>query len=204
MQGEQALPYKVLDLTHYIAGPYCTMVLAALGAEVIKVERPGEGDGARRLGPFFKDDPHPEKSGLFLTLNHNKKSVTLNLKTGTGVRLFNELVREADVVVENFRPGVMARLGLDYDALHKINPALVMTSISNFGQTGPYRDYKATELVIEALGGLAYGIGDYDREPVKYGLSQIQYDAGKTAALATPQGEGWLGAPYLLRLRGLV
>ncbi len=185
MEEKQALPYKVLDLTHYIAGPYCTLVLAALGAEVIKVERPGQGDGARRLGPFFKDNPHPDKSGLFLTLNHNKKSVTLNLKTQTGVKIFQELVKEANVVVENFRPGVMAGLGLDYEALLKINPELVMTSISNFGQTGPYRDYKATELVIEALGGLAYGIGDYDREPVKYGLSQIQYDAGKMAALTT-------------------
>jgi len=185
MEGKQALSYKVLDLTHYIAGPYCTLLLGALGAEVIKVEKPGEGDGARRLGPFFHDEPHPEKSGLFLSLNHNKKSITLNLKTESGVKIFKELVREADVVVENFRPGVMARLGLDYEVLQKINAALVMTSISNFGQTGPYRDYKATELVIEALGGLAYSIGDYDREPIKYGLSQIQYDAGKTAAIAT-------------------
>jgi len=159
--------------------------LGALGADVIKVERPGQGDGARRLGPFFKDDPHPEKSGLFLSLNHNKKSITLNLKTETGVKMFKELVTEADIVVENFRPGVMASLGLDYEVLDKINPALVMTSISNFGQTGPYRDYKATELVLEAVGGLVYTIGDYDREPIKYGLSQIQYDAGKTAALAT-------------------
>ena len=185
VEGKQALSYKVLDLTHYIAGPYCTLILAALGAEVIKVEKPGAGDGARRLGPFFKDDPHPEKSGLFLSLNHNKKSITLNLKTETGIKILKELVKEVDVVVENFRPGVMARLGLDYEVLNQINPALVMTSISNFGQTGPYRDYKATELIIEAVGGLAYGIGDYDREPIKYGLTQIQYDAGKTAALAT-------------------
>jgi len=185
MEGEQALCYKVLDLTHYIAGPYCTLLLAALGAEVIKIEKPGQGDGARRLGPFFKDDPHPEKSGLFLSLNHNKKSITLNLKTETGVKIFKELVAEADIVVENFRPGVMASLGLDYEVLQQINPAVVMTSVSNFGQTGPYRDYKATELVLEAVGGLAYSTGDYDREPIKYGLSQIQYDAGKTAALAT-------------------
>lgn len=183
---EQALSgYKVLDLTHYIAGPYCTWLLAALGADVLKIERPGEGDGARRLGPFFQDEAHPEKSGLFLSLNHNKKSITLNLKTETGVKMFKELVREADVLVENFAPRVMPSLGLDYETLDRVNPALVMTSISNFGQTGPYRDYKATELILEAVGGLMSTIGDYDREPIKYGLSQAQYVAGSTAATAT-------------------
>jgi len=185
VEEKKALCYKVLDLTHYIAGPYCTWLLGALGAEVIKIEKPGQGDGARRLGPFYKDESHPEKSGLFLSLNQNKKSITLNLKTEAGVKMFKELVTEADVVVENFRPGAIAGLGLDYKVLADINPALIMTSISNFGQTGPYRDYKATELVLEAMGGLAYSIGDYDREPIKYGLSQIQYDAGKAAALTT-------------------
>ncbi len=176
---------KVLDLTHYIAGPYCTRLLADYGAEVIKVEKPGEGDGARRCGPFLHDEPHPEKSGLFLYLNSNKRGITLNLKTETGRRIFKELLREADVLVENFRPGVMASLGLEYEDLHRINPKLVMTSISNFGQSGPYRDYKASEIVLYALGGMMYIMGNYDREPLKHGLSQGQYLAAATAAAAT-------------------
>ncbi|MDY6907311.1 MAG: CoA transferase [Chloroflexota bacterium] len=183
---EQALsPYRVLDLTHYIAGPYCTWVMAALGAEVIKVERPGGGDGARRIGPFFHDEPHPEKGALFLSINSGKKSITLDLKTETGKRVVRELVKDADCLVESFRPGVMAGLGLSHEELREINPGLVMTSISSFGQTGPYRDFKATELIIEAIGGLAYSLGDYEREPIKFGLTQSQYDAGKAAALST-------------------
>ena len=133
--------YKVLDVTHYIAGPYSTKLLAGYGAEVIKVEKPGTGDGARRLGSFVGDDPHIEKSELFLFLNTGKKSITLNLKTPIGVDIFKRLVKEADVVVENFEPPVMPSLGLGYDTLSEVNPRLVMTSISNFGQSGPYRDY---------------------------------------------------------------
>lgn len=176
---------KVLDLGHHIAGPYCSRLLADYGAEVIKVEMPGEGDGARRQGPFLHDVPHPEKSGLFLYLNYNKRAITLNLKTDSGRKLFKELVRDADVLVENFEPRVMAGLGLDYRALEEINPRLVMTSISNFGQSGPYRDFKASELVVYAMGGLMYIIGAYDREPLKHGLSQGQYLAAATAASAT-------------------
>jgi len=120
--------FKILDLTHHIAGPYCTRLMAGTGAEVVKIEKPGEGDAARRIGPFFGDDPHPEKSGLFLYLNGGKKSVTLNLKTETGKKLFKELVKWADVLVENFEPRVMPSLGLDYERMEKINPKLVMTS----------------------------------------------------------------------------
>src|SRR5512139_3193047 len=128
---------RVLDLTWHIAGPYCTKYIADAGADVIKVERPDYGDTERRMAPFFKDDPHPEKSGLFLHLNTNKRGVTLNLKSETGKRIFKELVKDADVLVESFRPRVMPSLGLDYETLDKINPRLVMTSISNFGQRGP-------------------------------------------------------------------
>lgn len=183
--AEAALNLRVLDLTHLIAGPYCTRLLAGLGAEVIKIERPGIGDKARHIGPFPDDRPHPERSGLFLYLNRNKKGITLNLKTATGGHLFQELIRSADIVVENFAPRVMPSLGLDYPTLEKINPRLVMTSISNFGQEGPYRDYKATDLVAYALGGLMYITGAYDREPLKHGLSQAQYLAGSLAATAT-------------------
>ena len=182
---EQALSgLKVLDLTHFIAGPYCTKLMADLGAEVIKVERPGQGDGARALGPFLGDEPHPEKSGFFLYLNTNKKSITLNLKSQTGVRLLKELARDADVVVENFEPRVMPSLGLSYEELKRINPRLVMTSISNFGQTGPYRDYKATDLTLMALGGPMAITGDEDR-PLKPGGSQAEYMAGLLGFSAT-------------------
>jgi len=134
--SEQALSdVKVLDLTWYIAGPYCTKLLADYGADVIKVERPGSGDPARTMGPFLGDDPHPEKSGLFLHLNTNKRSITLNLKSDTGKKIFKELVKEANILVENFSPRVMPSLGLSYEELEKINPKLVMTSISNLGLT---------------------------------------------------------------------
>ncbi len=135
---------KVLDLTHYIAGPYCTKLLADYGAEVMKIERPGTGDGARQIPPFFGNSPHPEKSGLFLYLNTNKLGITLNLKSEAGAKVFKELVKDSDILVENFSPRVMRSLGLTYENLERRNPDLIMTSISNFGQSGSYRDYKAT------------------------------------------------------------
>jgi len=168
----------VIDLTHYIAGPFCTKLLAGMGAEVIKIERPIEGDPARRMGPFPEDIPDPEKSGAFLYLNTGKKSITLNLKTATGVKVFKQLVKEADVVVENFEPRVMPSLGLSYKTLERMNPGLVMTSISNFGQTGPYRDYKAEEMVILAMGGLMYLTGHPEQEPLRMGYAASQYMAG--------------------------
>ena len=183
---EQALSdVRVLDLTHYIAGPYCAKLLADYGAEVIKIEKPGEGDGARRMGPFLGDDPHPEKSGLFLHLNTNKMGITLNLKSKTGAEMFKELVKDVDILVENFEPRVMPSLGLDYETLADINPRLVMTSISNFGKTGPYRDFKATELVISAMGPHMFVEGEPEREPLKYPGYKAQYLAGTDAAAAT-------------------
>ena len=183
---QQALSdLKVLDLTHYIAGPYCTKLLADYGAEVIKIEKPGEGDGVRKMGPFYEDDPHPEKSALFLHLNTNKRGITLNLKTTTGVKLFKELVKDVDILVENFEPRVMPNLGLECKTLEAINPRLVMTSISNFGQTGPYRDYKATELVSFAMGLHMFHEGEPDQEPLKFPGYKTQYLAGTHAATAT-------------------
>ncbi len=176
---------RVLDVTHHIAGPYCTKLLADYGAEVIKVERPSCGDAARRVGPFLHDSPHLERSGLFLHLNTNKKSVTLDLGTATGARLFKELATQADIVVENFRPGVMWRFGLSYEELSKVNPDLIMVSISNFGQSGPYRDFKATELVAYAMGSTMDSTGVPDREPLKLGLTVVQFQAGNMAAAAT-------------------
>ena len=160
MMEEALAGIKVIDLTHYIAGPYCTRLLGGFGANVTKIEKPGEGDPARRMGPFLNDEPGPEKSGLFLYLNSNKKGITLNLKSNTGVKIFKELVKDADIVVENFSPGVMARLGLDYQTLEKTNPRLVMTSISNFGQTGPYRDYKSAHITAWGMRGGRYTDGE--------------------------------------------
>jgi len=183
---EQALSgVRVLDVTHYIAGPYCTKLLADYGADVVKVERPGIGDGARRIGPFYEDDPHPEKSGLFLYLNTNKRGITLDLKSETGIAIFRELVADADILVENYSPRVMPSLGLDYESLEKIKPGLVMTSISNFGHTGPYRDYKATEIVADAMGGWMSIVGHPDREPLKPGGNQAQFVSGLFGGVGT-------------------
>ena len=183
---DQALEgYKVLDLSWHIAGPYCTKLLAELGAEVIKIEPVDGGDPARKMPPFFEDDPHPEKSLLFLYLNTGKKSLTLNLKTEKGRKILKQLIAEADILVENFSPRVMPGLGMDYETLARINPGLIMTSISNFGQTGPYRDYKATDITGMAIGGLMHMTGESDREPLTYGGWQAQYQGGTNAFSAT-------------------
>lgn len=178
----------VLDLTHYIAGPYCTKLLADYGARVIKIERPGGGDPARRLGPFPGDVPHPEKSGLFLQLNTNKESVVLNLQTLRGRQLFSQLVRQVDVVVENFHPRVLAALQLDYAALRQINPRLIMTSISNFGHSGPYRDWRAQDLTLYGMGGEMYTSGAPGRPPLKQAHNMTLYQGGSVAAAATMVG----------------
>jgi crotonobetainyl-CoA:carnitine CoA-transferase CaiB-like acyl-CoA transferase len=176
---------RVIDLGHYIAGPYCASLLAGLGAEVIKVERPESGDGSRWMAPFQNDEPGIEKSGLFHYLNLGKKSITLNLKSNAGKEALQKLVAEADVLIENFEPRVMPSLGLGYETLKKINPSLIMTSISNFGQTGPYRDYKGYEITLSALSGVQAEIGEPDREPLKLGGQPLQFQAGLVAAFTT-------------------
>lgn len=183
---DQALEgYKVLDLSWHIAGPYCAKLLAGLGAEVIKIEKTDCGDPARQMPPFFNDDPHQEKSLLFLYLNTNKKSITLNLESEEGKKIFKELVKGADVLVENFSPRVMPNLGLDYETLESINPKLIMTSVSNFGQAGPYRDYKASDITEMAMGGLMHMTGEPEREPLTYGGWQAQYQGGINGFAAT-------------------
>jgi CoA:oxalate CoA-transferase len=196
----------VLDLTHHIAGPYCTKLLATYGAEVIKIERPGTGDPARQAGPFPGDIPHLEKSGLFLHLNTNKQSVTINLQHARGQTLVRELVKQVDVVVENFAPRVLPALGLSYADLEPLNPRLVMTSISNFGQTGPYRDWRAQDIVIYAMGGAMNITGLPDREPLRLALNLMAYQGGNVAATATMTGvlgAGRLGTgQYIRHYRG--
>jgi len=179
---------RVLDLTWHISGPYCTKLLADFGAEVIKIEKPGEGDPAREMGPFPDHEPHPEKSGMFLNLNTNKKGITLNLKSEAGKKIFKALVRDVDLVIENFSPRVMPNLGLDYETLEQINPNIVMVSISNFGQSGPYRDYKASDLIMEGMGHSLLVCGLPDREPQKLAPYAMQYQSGNAAATAAIAG----------------
>lgn len=176
---------RVLDLSHHIAGPHCTKIFADFGADVLKVERPPAGDPARRAGPFYKDIPNPETSALFLHLNTNKRGITLNLKSAEGRRIALRLAERADVLVENFRPGVLADLGLSVETLHKLNPRLVVTSISNYGQTGPYRDLRASEITLSAMGGPMNITGHKDHAPLKLGGNVVQYHAGSIAAYAT-------------------
>ena len=176
---EQALDgIGVLDLSDGISGSYCAKMLAGFGAEVIKLEKPGPGDSTRIMGPFPGDIPHPEKSGAFLYHNTGKKSVTLNIETATGRDLLRQMVAGADVLVENFQPCVLPELGLDYPALSAINPRLVMTSITGFGQTGPYRDFKMESLIGYALGGHQYITGEPDREPLQSAGPQPEYLGG--------------------------
>jgi len=179
---------RVLDCTQGVGGPYCTKLLADFGAEVIKVEKPGEGDVARRMGPFLGNDPDPEKSGTFFYLNTNKKSITLNLRSETGVDIFKKLVREADVLAEDFGPGILSEIGLSIEVLKEVNPGLILTSISDFGQTGPYRHYKATNLTLSGLGGTMYTSRPtnepMDRPVVEGGL-QAEYITGLLSFIAT-------------------
>ena len=176
---------RVLETATGIAGPYCAKLLADYGAEVIKVESPGSGDPSRGQGPFPDDTPHPEKSGLFLHLNTNKKGVTLDLKSPRGRGLFKHLLQDAHILVESGRPGGMESLGLGYDVLRALRPELVMTSVTPFGQTGPHSQYEFTELTVFATGGAMYREGVPDREPLKYGGEIAQYYAGSAAAAVT-------------------
>ena len=177
--------FKVIDLSTHIAGPLAAKMFADYGSEVLKVEPAPAGDPARGLGPFFHDDPHPEKSLFFFYLNCNKRGVTLNLESAAGRKLLLELVKDADVLLESFPAGYLASLGLGYEDLEKVNPGLVVTSITPFGQFGPYRDYAGSDLVYYAMSGMMYSSGAHDREPLKHGHPQSFYMGGMIAAYAT-------------------
>ena len=157
---------RVLDLTRILAGPYATMILRDLGAEVIKIEQPGSGDEARDFGPFKNDF-----SLYFMSVNRGKKSVTLNLKSPRGKELFLELVKDSDILVENFRPGTMEKLGLDYESLKMHHPSLLYAACSGFGQTGPYAMRGAYDMIIQGMGGIISITGEPDRPPVRVGTS---------------------------------
>ena len=174
---------RVLDLSRNVAGPYATKLLADFGARVIKVE-PRGGDPSRRFGPFPGDAPDLEASGLFLHLNTNKESIVLDPHTDDGATTVRRLARQVDVVVEDGAPGEAAAAGWGWDALQALNPRLVLCSITAFGQTGPYRNYRGSELTLQAIGGPLHATGAADREPLKVAGHFAHYHAGATAALA--------------------
>ena len=170
---------KVLDLTRVLAGPYATMLLGDLGAEVIKIEQPGTGDESRNFGPF--------KNGFslyFMSVNRGKRSITLNLKTERGQAIFKQLLAHTDIVVENFRPGTMQKLGLDYDTLKAEHPSLIYAACSGFGQTGPYAQQGAYDMIIQGMGGIISITGEPEGPPVRVGTSISDI----TAALFTTIG----------------
>ena len=184
-QRRQSLlgPYRALDLTDD-KGFICGKILADLGADVIKIERPG-GDPARSTGPFYHDIADPEKSLYWFALNAGKRGITLDLETSGGRDVFRHLVTRADFVVESFPPGYLDSLGLGYPTLSSLNRRLILTSITPFGQNGPYKDYKAPDLVVWALGGMLSTTGDPDRAPVRISFPHAYLHAGAEAAAAT-------------------
>ncbi|HEY7163037.1 MAG TPA: CoA transferase [Candidatus Binatia bacterium] len=176
-------PFRVLDLSDEL-GFLCGKMLGDLGADVIKIERPG-GDPARRLGPFYGDPPHPERSLYWFGFNNNKRGITLKLESSAGREIFLRLVAGADFVIETFTPGYLESLGLDYAALAKINPRIVVTSITPFGQKGPYRKFKASDIEIMALSGCMSLTGDPDRPPLRVSFPQSYVWTGSYAAMGT-------------------
>ncbi len=171
---------RVLDLSRVLAGPFCTMLLADYGAEVIKVEAPGRGDDTRHWGPPWAGG----ESAYFLAVNRNKRSLTLNLKHEEGRRILRELVARSDVLIENFKVGTTRRLGLDYESLRPLNPGLIYCSITGYGQTGPYRDRPGYDFVIQAEGGIMSITGPAEGEPHKVGVAIVDITAGLFAATA--------------------
>jgi len=169
---------RILDLSRVLAGPYCTMVLGDLGAEIIKIEQPGIGDDSREYGPFIG-----KESAYFMSLNRGKKSITLNLKDEADRHIFMDLVKESDVVIENYRPGTMAKLGFEYEDLKKINPRIIYAAISGFGHSGPYSTRPAYDMIVQAMGGIMSITGEPGQAPVRVGSSIGDVTAGIFGAI---------------------
>jgi crotonobetainyl-CoA:carnitine CoA-transferase CaiB-like acyl-CoA transferase len=180
---------KVLDLTTVMAGPYCTMVLGDMGADVIKVENFPEGDASRRFDPKINDESY-----CYAVLNRNKKSLALNMKEPRGKEIFMKLAAEADIITENFRPGVVRKLGIDYEAVRQINPKVIYASMSGFGQTGPYGKKGGFDIVAQGMSGIMMMTGYPGGRPAKVGIAMNDIASGVTALY------GILGA-YIGRLR---
>lgn len=182
--------FKVLDLTRFLSGPYCTMVLADMGADVVKVERFPEGDDSRRLAPKINDESYPAAMP-----NRNKRSLAIDLKSEAGQQAFLDLCAQADCVIENFRPGVTTNLGIDYDAVKAVKPDIIYCSISGFGQTGPYRLRAGFDIIAQGVSGLMRMTGQPDGEPAKVGIAVNDIAAGATAVYSI------LGA-HIHRMKG--
>jgi crotonobetainyl-CoA:carnitine CoA-transferase CaiB-like acyl-CoA transferase len=178
---------RIVDITRAMAGPYCTMMLGDFGAEVIKVERPGSGDESRGWGPPFVGDPYgpyPGESAYFLSANRNKRSLTVNLKDPEGQEIIQKLAQVSDVFIENFRTGVLDKMGLGYSDLTPINPGLIYCSISGYGRTGPYQDRPGYDAIIQAEGGLMGITGPVEGPPSRTGIPIIDITSGMFAASA--------------------
>ncbi|MDU2066403.1 MAG: CoA transferase, partial [Sporomusaceae bacterium] len=170
----------VLDLTRVLAGPYASMMFADFGADVIKIEAPNGGDDSRAFGPFVG-----KESAYFMSLNRGKRSMTLNLKEEKAKEIFKEMVKKADVVLENYRPGTMEKLGLGYDVLKEINPKIIYTACSGFGHTGPYSKKPAYDVIVQGMGGIMSITGQENGEPTRVGASVGDVTAGLFAAIGT-------------------
>ncbi len=169
---------KVLDLTRVLAGPFCTMMLADMGADVIKIEQAGKGDDTRAMGPFQNGE-----SAYYMNLNRNKRGMSLNLKDPRGKELFLEMVKKADIVTENFRPGTMEKLGIGYEDLKKVNPGIIYAAISGFGHTGPYKMRPGYDIIAQAMSGLMSTTGWPGGEPTRTGTAMGDILAGLSCAI---------------------
>jgi len=178
---------RILDITRALAGPYCTMMLGDLGADVIKVERPGEGDGSRGWGPPFVGEPYgpyPGESAYFLSTNRNKRSITVNLKSDEGQEIIQRLVKVSDVMVENYRTGVLDKMGMGYEDMRALNPRLVYCSISGYGRNGPYAERPGYDAILQAEGGMMSIIGPVEGPPYRVGIPIIDINTGMFATTA--------------------
>ena len=178
---------RVIDLTRALAGPYCTLLLGDMGADVIKIELPGTGDETRQWGPPFLEG----ESSYFMSVNRNKRSVTLDLKSSAGLEALRRLTRSADVLVENFRPGTMERLGLSYKQAAELNPSLIFCSVSGFGQTGPRARQPAYDAILQGMGGIQFLSGEQEGEPTRVGVPIADITAGMFAAFAVASALYW-------------
>jgi len=176
--------FRVLDLTRFLSGPYCTMVLAELGADVIKIEQPGTGDDSRRMAPKIKGESYP-----FAMPNRSKRSVSLDLKSERGKQLFLELAKDADLIIENFRPGVVKRLGIGYEDIKAINPDILYASISGFGQTGPYKERPGFDIMAQGVVGFMRMTGEPGGKPAKIGIAINDIAAGVTSVYSIMAAE---------------
>ena len=176
--------FRVLDLTRFLSGPYCTMVLAEFGADVIKIEQPVTGDDSRRMAPKVNGESYP-----FAMPNRSKRSVSLDLKSERGKQLFLELARDADLIIENFRPGVVKRLGIGFEDVKAINPDIIYASISGFGQTGPYKERPGFDIMAQGVVGFMRMTGEPGGKPVKIGIAINDIAAGVTAVYSIMAAE---------------